>query len=209
MASGSTQERSAGSCHSGGDSTAVRRQLKNVQRVRATEYVFAAILADGTVVTWGYACDSSAVRGQLKNVQRAHATEYAFAAIEPWRLTAVQSGVNSRTFSRFMPQRVLLLPFWPMEPDVDLVAVRSQLKRSAGSLRNSIGPAMTSFHQALTYLNCQAEQRRICHCACAFNSLREAPAWSIGCTKIQAAGQGSRQGPAPHILPLRLCPGPG
>ena len=57
---------------SGGDSSAVRDQLKNVQQIQAQEDAFAAILGDGSVVTWGKAeagGDSSAVRDQLKNVQ--------------------------------------------------------------------------------------------------------------------------------------------
>ena len=41
---------------------------------------FAAILQDGSVVTWGLA-DSSAVRDQLKGVQQIQATSQAFAAI--------------------------------------------------------------------------------------------------------------------------------
>ena len=45
---------------------------------------FAAILADGSVVTWGDLDrdgDSSAVQDQLKNVQQIQATFWAFAAI--------------------------------------------------------------------------------------------------------------------------------
>ena len=45
---------------------------------------FAAILADGSVVTWGDADgggDSSAVGDQLKGVQHIQATQRAFAAI--------------------------------------------------------------------------------------------------------------------------------
>ena len=37
----------------GGDSSAVQDQLRNVQRVHATYLAFAAVLADGSVVTWG------------------------------------------------------------------------------------------------------------------------------------------------------------
>ena len=73
-----------GNPRSGGDSTAVRDQLRNVQQIRAGEDAFAALLADGTVVTWGRAesgGDSSAVRHQLRNVQQIHATNLAFAAI--------------------------------------------------------------------------------------------------------------------------------
>ena len=59
-------------------------QLKSVQQIQASWYAFAAILGDGSVVTWGDACsggDSSAVRDQLKSVQQIQATLYAFAAI--------------------------------------------------------------------------------------------------------------------------------
>ena len=54
-----------GDAHCGGDSTAVRDQLKGVQQIQATYHAFAAILADGSVVTWGdadYGSDSSTVR---------------------------------------------------------------------------------------------------------------------------------------------------
>ena len=37
----------------GGDSSAVRDQLKNVQQIQASDSAFAAILGDGSVVTWG------------------------------------------------------------------------------------------------------------------------------------------------------------
>ena len=37
----------------GGDSSEVKDQLKGVQQVHATGRAFAAILADGSVVTWG------------------------------------------------------------------------------------------------------------------------------------------------------------
>ncbi|OLQ05389.1 putative E3 ubiquitin-protein ligase HERC2 [Symbiodinium microadriaticum] len=50
----------------------------------ATDSAFAAILGDGSVVTWGGADksgDSSAVQDQLKNVQQIQASRSAFAAI--------------------------------------------------------------------------------------------------------------------------------
>ena len=53
-------------------------------QIQATGAAFAAILADGSVVTWGDAhCggDSSAVRDQLKGVQQVQGTNSAFAAI--------------------------------------------------------------------------------------------------------------------------------
>ena len=45
-------------------------QLKNVQQIQATGAPFAAILGDGSVVTWGhedFGGDSSSVQDQLKN----------------------------------------------------------------------------------------------------------------------------------------------
>ena len=61
----------------GGDSSAVRDQLRGVQQIQATKRAFAAILEDGSVVTWGDAdCggDSSAVQDQLRGVQQIQAT---------------------------------------------------------------------------------------------------------------------------------------
>ena len=52
----------------GGDSSAVRHQLRDVQQIQASDHAFAAILGDGSVVTWGsahYLGDSIAVRHQL------------------------------------------------------------------------------------------------------------------------------------------------
>ena len=73
-----------GDARFGGDSSAVRDQLRGVQQIQATEQAFAAILADGLVVTWGdeyTGGDSSDVRDQLRGVQQIQATEQAFAAI--------------------------------------------------------------------------------------------------------------------------------
>ena len=58
----------------------MQEQLKNVQQIQASYFdfgAFAAILADGSVVTWGhadYGGDSGAVQEQLKNVQQIQAT---------------------------------------------------------------------------------------------------------------------------------------
>lgn len=52
--------------------------------MHATNFAFAAILSDGTVVTWGHSDlggDSSAVQDKLRNVQQVHATHSAFAAV--------------------------------------------------------------------------------------------------------------------------------
>eukprot|EP00439_Symbiodinium_sp_Y106_P032582 s2271_g3.t3 len=83
-----------GDARFGGDSSAVRDQLKNVQQIQAAEKAFAAILGDGSafpailgdgsVVTWGcagFGGDSRAVRDQLRNnVQQVQATRHSFAA---------------------------------------------------------------------------------------------------------------------------------
>ncbi|OLQ00879.1 hypothetical protein AK812_SmicGene16413 [Symbiodinium microadriaticum] len=58
-------------------------QIGRVQ-VQATHGAFAAVLGDGSFMTWGdptESGDSSDVRDQLKNVQHIQATEWAFAAI--------------------------------------------------------------------------------------------------------------------------------
>ena len=70
--------------HGPGDSGAVQHQLKNVQQIQATNSAFAAILGDGSVVTWGdvrRGGDSRTVQHQLKNVQQIQACGFAFAAI--------------------------------------------------------------------------------------------------------------------------------
>ena len=78
-----------GDADRGGDSAAVRDQLRGVQQIQATGFAFAALLADGSVVTWGsehFGGDSSAVQHQL------------------------------RVCSRFRPLIWPLLPFWQMDP---------------------------------------------------------------------------------------------
>ena len=58
-------------------------QVGRVQ-IQTTGRAFAAVLGDGSVVTWGDADrggDSSAVQERLKNVQQIQASDYAFAAI--------------------------------------------------------------------------------------------------------------------------------
>ena len=55
-----------------------------MQKVQTTQHAFAAILADGSVVTWGNpndGGDSSEVQDQLKGVQQVQASDFAFAAI--------------------------------------------------------------------------------------------------------------------------------
>ena len=53
-------------------------------QIQATDFASAAILADGSVVTWGepnYGGNSSQVQHQLKTVQQIQAASEAFAAI--------------------------------------------------------------------------------------------------------------------------------
>ena len=105
-----------GAASSGGDSSAVRDQLKGVQRIQATERAFAAILEDGSVVTWGWC---SVWQWQL-GVQRIQATDRAFAAIPEdesvvtWGDAAY--GSDSWVCSGFRPQKGPLLRFWKMNP---------------------------------------------------------------------------------------------
>ena len=71
-----------GSAAFGGDCSAVKAKLGNVQHVQASCAAFAAILGDGSVATWGhagYGGDSSAVQEQLKTVQQVQASNRAFA----------------------------------------------------------------------------------------------------------------------------------
>ena len=59
-------------------------RLRALQSRRTVASAFAALLGDGSVVTWGGAQiggDSSAVQDQLKNVQQVQASSGAFAAI--------------------------------------------------------------------------------------------------------------------------------
>ena len=59
----------------GGDSTAVKDKLRSVQEIHPTHSAFAAILGDGSVVTWGNpnsGGDSSAVQDQLRALKEIH-----------------------------------------------------------------------------------------------------------------------------------------
>ena len=59
-------------------------QLKGVPQIAASRGAFAAILSDGSVVTWGepnFGGESGAVQDQLKGVQQIAASRGAFAAI--------------------------------------------------------------------------------------------------------------------------------
>eukprot|EP00435_Cladocopium_sp_Y103_P062303 s191_g23.t3 len=62
----------------------VRNQPMNVQQIESSTHAFAAIMGDGSVVTWGnqeHGGRSEDVQSQLRNVQQLKATNGAFAAI--------------------------------------------------------------------------------------------------------------------------------
>ena len=62
----------------------MQHELKDVQQLQSTDGAFAAILGDGSVVTWGraeFGGDSRGVQSQLKDVQQIQAACFAFAAI--------------------------------------------------------------------------------------------------------------------------------
>ena len=68
----------------GGDSREVRELLKGVQKIQSTRKAFAALLADGTVVSWGdqfLGGDSSKVQTMLQQVQDIQSSSCSFAAI--------------------------------------------------------------------------------------------------------------------------------
>ena len=70
-----------GDARLGGDCSAVREQLQDVQQIQASHGAFAAILS---VVTWGcpdFGGDSSSAQGRLTNVKQIQASDLAFAAI--------------------------------------------------------------------------------------------------------------------------------
>ena len=113
----------------GGDSSAVRDQLKGVQQIQATfEGAFGAILEGGSVATCGDSGsggDSSAVQDQLRGVQKIQASCGAFAAIlsdgsvVTWgaaRCGGDSSTVRDQLNSRFRPHIPHLLRFWKIDP---------------------------------------------------------------------------------------------
>ena len=65
------------------DGDSLTLQISRVQ-IQTSDFAIAALLGDGSVVTWGdaqYGGDNSAVKDLLKTVQRIQATAFAFAAI--------------------------------------------------------------------------------------------------------------------------------
>ena len=65
-----------------GESSSVQEELYDVRQISSARRAFAAIRADGSVVTWGDSdTDSSEVESQLREVRLLCATEHAFAAL--------------------------------------------------------------------------------------------------------------------------------
>jgi len=65
----------------GGDSSTVQEALRGVEIIYSTNSAFAAVLKDGTVVTWGYGGDSITVQKALRGVEIIYTTSGAFAAV--------------------------------------------------------------------------------------------------------------------------------
>ena len=62
----------------------LQESLRGVKQVQASDEAFAAILSDGSVVSWGQfrsGGDSTAVQMQLQDARELHATRTAFAAL--------------------------------------------------------------------------------------------------------------------------------
>ena len=69
---------------SGGDSSTVQDQLRDVTAIQATDAAFAALRSDGSVVTWGSSASggrSSRVQSQLMNVEHIQRASRSFAAL--------------------------------------------------------------------------------------------------------------------------------
>ena len=81
-----------------GDSSEVQDQLSNVQQIFCTEFAFAVILADETVVTWGhpsYGGDSSEVQDQLRNVHLGSRLDACQVQLGPAYLYVFRASVRS------------------------------------------------------------------------------------------------------------------
>ena len=131
---GEAKGKGKGKAAKGKGSRAIQKmqdQLKHVQQIHATRSfsggAFAAILGDGSVVTWGDAgcgADSSAVQDQLKDVQQIQTTFCIFAAIlgdrsvVTWGSRPDFGGDSSavRMYLISKPPSTRLLPFLVMDP---------------------------------------------------------------------------------------------
>lgn len=68
------------------DTSTLTNSLTNVSQIYATQSAFAALRADGTVISWGdllrMGSSLNAVQSSLTNVKSIQSTEYAFAALK-------------------------------------------------------------------------------------------------------------------------------
>ena len=74
----------AGHQSCGGDSSSVSHQLYDVKEIQATTMAFAALRADGHIVTWGspeFGGDSESAQGMLYDIQEIQSSRCAFAAL--------------------------------------------------------------------------------------------------------------------------------
>ena len=74
----------AGHPSCGGDSSSVSHQLYDVKEIQATTMAFAALRADGHIVTWGspeFGGDSESAQGLLYDIQEIQSSRCAFAAL--------------------------------------------------------------------------------------------------------------------------------
>ena len=98
----------------GGDTSTVADQLKDVQTLSSTDLAFAAVRANGSVVTWGDRFSGgkmdAEVKSELVNVQKIHGSSTAFAAILSNRKLVTwgdnEAGGHSEPKKRWLP--------WPL-----------------------------------------------------------------------------------------------
>ena len=84
--------------NSGGDCSAVQGQLKNVQAIQAARWTFVAILADGSVVTWG----EPGYDGSWRMDQS------LLGAMKTLVATFLKFKISSGTCSKFRPQLIFM-----------------------------------------------------------------------------------------------------
>ena len=89
----------------GGDSSAVQGQLVNVQQIVPAATAFAAILQDGSVVTWGEPGDGGdglVVRNQLRALSKLR--PHGMLSLQSWKMAQFLLGAARRA-------AVMALPF--------------------------------------------------------------------------------------------------
>ena len=150
-----------GDADCGGDSSAVRDQLRGVQQIQASLKAFAAILEDGSVVTWGDANYGGTVwqfeiswevcsrlrplfRGPLLRFWRMDPS--LPGVMQTVAVTVRQFEISSEVCSRFKPLWKPLLRFWKMDPS--LPGVMQTMVVQFGSSRSAERCAPDSGHSS-------------------------------------------------------------